>query len=388
MSAQLDLISGNDLSALSSVTQEDLMQAINKIAPLSNIGLIVASATRPDITNNPRFIRYGWLDISTPSTPVLKAYTADRTTLVDLDASWSTVSGALSSILTSMFAARSNTGGVTIGLIKTNSEYTDAGNAYYILRVASNGKDVEAVTLDSALSGGGGVALARLSTTDHGVGKFIGYSEGSAGYVSITPSTDLLGSSRIAAPTNILPGTALYLLRTNSAGTAPEWVATNAASLFAGGDIPITALAQAGTLGHVLRRNETNTAPEWAYNEYIYRSGNLTIGSSDAMIQTSVAHSLGNYPDFVSIKLVNKAANVAHGYSVGDVVDIKGFTRGSDGGPFNVSFPSDSTYSLSVTYDAGTVSFPTKNGTAFITSSAANFTLDWDVSVTLMFIRH
>lgn len=390
MSAQLDLISGNDLSALSSVTQEDLMQAINKIAPLSNIGLIVASATRPDITNNPRFIRYGWLDISTPSTPVLKAYTADRTTLVDLDASWSTVSGALSSILTSMFAARSTTGGVTIGLIKTNSGYTDAGNAYYILRVASNGKDVEAVTLDSALSGGGGVALARLSQTGIGAGKFIGYDAGVAGWVSIVPSTDLIGSSRVAVETNIVPGTALYILRTNAAGNACEWVATNAATLFAAGDIALASLVQAATAAHVLRRNDANTASEWGYNENVYRSGATTIGSTDANITglTDVAHGLGGYPDVVTVKLINKAANVAHGYSVGDVITLDGVNLATNATPFNVHFSSSALFTLSVTYDANNVNLHTKDGSALIASSPANFTADWNVSITLIRFRH
>jgi len=295
MSAQLDLISGNDLIALSSVTQEDLMQAINKIAPLSNIGLIVASATRPDITNNPRFIRYGWLDISTPSTPVLKAYTADRTVLVDLGASWTTVSGALSSILTSMFAARSATGGVTIDLIKTNSGYTDAGNGYYLLRVASNGKDVEAVSLDSALSGGGGVALARLATTGIGAGKFIGYSAGIAGYVSITPSTDLIGGSRLAVETNILPaGTPLYVPRTNAAGTAIEHVTPN--SLFANNELTIARIAAgAGTAYQTLRRNSANTGNEWAQTVKTFTSANTALTASTKILDT--AHLLGGLPD-------------------------------------------------------------------------------------------
>jgi hypothetical protein len=294
MSAQLDLISGNDLSALSSVTQEDLMQAINKVAPLSNIGLIVASATRPDITNNPRFIRYGWLDISTPSTPVLKAYTADRTVLVDLDASWTTVSGALSSILTSMFAVRSATGGVTIDLIKTNAGYTNAGNGYYLLRVAGNGKDVEAVSLDSALSGGGGVPLARLSQVGLVAGKFIGNSGGSAGYVSIIPNTDLVGSARIDIPTNVLPGTARYVARTNAAGTAPEWVTPNDA--FADNELTIARIAAgAGTAYQTLRRNSANTGNEWAQTVKTFTSANTALTASTKILDT--AHSLGGLPD-------------------------------------------------------------------------------------------
>lgn len=348
MSAQLDLISGNDLSALSSVTQEDLMQAINKVAPLSNIGLIVASTTRPDITNNPRFIRYGWLDITTPSTPVLKAYTADRTVLVDLAASWTTVSGALSSILTSMFATRSITGGVHVGLIKHNSDYSDTGGAYYLLRVASNGKDVEAVSLDSALSGGGGVGLNRLSTTGLGSGKFIGYNAGAAGYVSITPSTDLIGSSRLAVETNVLPaGTPLYVPRTNAAGTAIEHVTPN--SLFANNELAVARLLATGAATNDILRFNGTTWEKVTPTLRMVAADAINSGTLGGnAISTAVGsphvfpHGLVTIPKLVQVRLRLSAGAADAGYNANDEVDIAGYA--------STSANTNSTVSCDATY--------------------------------------
>jgi hypothetical protein len=65
MSAQFDVIAGLDISSLSSVTQAQLMQMVNQIAPLANIGGVIYGATTPDIANNPRFSRYLWIDSST-----------------------------------------------------------------------------------------------------------------------------------------------------------------------------------------------------------------------------------------------------------------------------------------------------------------------------------
>jgi hypothetical protein len=360
MSAQLDLISGNDLSALSSVTQEDLMQAINKVAPLSNIGLIVASATRPDITNNPRFIRYGWLDITTPSTPVLKAYTADRTTLVDLDASWTTVSGALSSILTSMFAARSASGGVTIDLVKTNSAYTNAGNGYYLLRVASNGKDVEAVTLDIALSGGGGVALARLDTTGIGAGKFIGYNAGVAGYVSIVPSTDLIGSSRLAVETNVLPaGTPLYVPRTNAAGTALEHVTPN--SLFANNELAVARLLATGAQANdVLRFNGTTwekVTPTLRMVAADAANSGILGSSSVGSAFQNIAHGLATIPKLIDVRLRQTNAVADIGYNQNDEVPLCAYATTSNN--VNGCYAADAT-NVQVLFHSVTGMLPTK----------------------------
>src|SRR5689334_24837608 len=90
MAQQNDLAAGFDVSSLSSATQAQLMAMVNQAAPLSNIGFLVvmdglaagaAGTGFPDVTNNPRFVRYIWLDTNpsgvTPvnrASPVFKRY--------------------------------------------------------------------------------------------------------------------------------------------------------------------------------------------------------------------------------------------------------------------------------------------------------------------------
>lgn len=78
-----DVISGLDISSLASVTQAQLVQMVNQIAPLSNVGFVLAfdgaaagaaGVGFPDVTTNPRYVRYLWIDTQNRSAPVLKRY--------------------------------------------------------------------------------------------------------------------------------------------------------------------------------------------------------------------------------------------------------------------------------------------------------------------------
>lgn len=78
-----DSLAGLDLSSLASVTQTQIMQAINQIGPLNDIGgilcfdgnsLLGAGSGFPDVTTNPRFVRYIWIDTQVRSAPSIKRY--------------------------------------------------------------------------------------------------------------------------------------------------------------------------------------------------------------------------------------------------------------------------------------------------------------------------
>lgn len=80
---QYDQQAGLDVSSLPSVSQSQLLQMINQSAPLSNIGFVLcfagdaagaAGVGFPDVTNNPRFIRYIWIDTQNPLSPSIKKY--------------------------------------------------------------------------------------------------------------------------------------------------------------------------------------------------------------------------------------------------------------------------------------------------------------------------
>jgi hypothetical protein len=330
MSQQYDFLSGKDLSAISTILQEDVMQALNQAAPLDNIGLIIVSTTRPDITNNPRFIRYIWLDISNPANVIIRQYIGDRTVLVDADVSWGQISVSNLSILTAAFAARSITGGINVGLLKLNADYSSSGgSAFYVLRVDATGKFIEAVSLDQELLDGGLVALNRLATTGLLAGKFVGFNGGVAGYVSITPSVDLIGASRIAVETNIIPGTARFVPRTNIGATALEFITPN--SLFNAGELTLDKLFITGALANdIIRMNAGATAWERVTptlrttNADAINSGTLS-GSTVATAVHTIAHNLGFVPKLVDvrIRMTNAVADI--GYNQNDEVSISGY---------------------------------------------------------------
>lgn len=247
MAAQNDIISGFDFSAVSTLTQEQLMQGINQAEPLDNIGFIIVSTTRPDITSNPRFIRFIWLDISTPSNPQIKRYVGDRTVLQDIDASWGTITLEDLAVLTGSFALRSATGGVNVALLKLNADYSPTpASAGYILRVAANGKDIEVVSVSNAL-GSGGIELDRLTLSGSGTNKYIGINAGILAYKVLSGSdfTSALGN-RLPLEGAIQPATARFVARTNAAGDAGEWVTPN--GVFNDTELEIRKLTASGQL--------------------------------------------------------------------------------------------------------------------------------------------
>jgi len=82
MASQYDLLAGLDITSLSSVTQAQLLQMVNQASPLPNIGGVIYQAATtsgtefvegangaPDVTNNPRFARYLWLNTYGGATP-------------------------------------------------------------------------------------------------------------------------------------------------------------------------------------------------------------------------------------------------------------------------------------------------------------------------------
>ena len=330
-------IAGLDLSALTEASQEQIMQAINGLEPLANIGVVVASATRPDITNNPEMINSLWLDITDPAAPVLKRYIEDRTVLVDADNSWESTEVAVASVTTAMLAARSSTGGVDIARLKANSGYTDSGNYYYVLRIAANGKDVEAVTLDTALSDGGGVGFNRISTTGIGTGKYLKSVAGALAYGYIDPSVDITAAlnNRISAPTSIEPGTANQVLCTNAGATAPEWREANAvigagvlalSSINSGGASPYDLMHYSGSAWDNAAPSLRLTAGDTANSGIVSTSGDTNPGTvagttgGNPTLHT-ITHGLSTVPKLIRVVLVQNNAAADIGWDQNDEVD-------------------------------------------------------------------
>lgn len=290
MSQQFDNIAGFDFSSLASVTQAQLLQAINQAAPLSNIGHLVvmdglaAEATGvgfPDVASNPRFVRYIWLDTNpsgvTPinrASPVFKRYIGSYTggpnnpsAPSNLYTDWEALAVADGSITTAMLRDRGAAGGVDVTRLKRNATGTaDASKRYFILRIDSAGQYVEIVSLDTAIADGGGIGLNRLNAAAIGPNKFLGATlSGTSyilGYKLLDPTNDIsaLLGNLIPATSCLAPSTAGKLLRTNRAAIpAIEWVASNGADLFSVGDILLASLAAGGAVvGDLLGHDGTN----------------------------------------------------------------------------------------------------------------------------------
>ncbi len=360
MSEQRDLIAGLDLSPLDDVSQEQTMQAINGITPLPNIGFVYVGTVRPDITNNPRMIRYLWLDITDPANPSFKRYIEDRTTLVDANASWEALGVATGAITTAMLAAVSTTGGVNLARLKTNAGYTDAGNALYALRVAANGKDIEAVLFDTLVGDAGGMSLARLSTTGIGSQKYLGNSAGALAYKTLDPVNDITAAlgNRIPIATAIVPGTALYIVRTNAAGTALEFVAPNDATLA----ITLAALSATGSAANDIIRS-TGTAWEKVTPTLRLTAGDAINSSSisASTVATQVhtfAHGLGSVPKLVQVRLRMTNAVADIGYNQNDEVDIHSYR--TDAGALVQSGVAIDATNVTVLFDTVTGMLPNK----------------------------
>lgn len=382
MSQQNYIKAGLDLSPLSSVSQEQLMQAISGSTPLPNIGFTIISTTRPDITNNPIMINFIWLDITDPANVILKRYIANRTVLVDADASWETFGVANLSVLTAMIATRSITGGVDLTRMKLNSDYSASlGSIYYLIRVAANGKDIEAVSLDTALADGGGVALARLALAGAGAQKYLGISAGALAYKYLDPANDISAAlaNQIPVSTAIAPGTALYLLRTNAAGTAAEWIAPSDASF-------ITTLAQIAAGGaatnDIIKFNGVNWVKVTPGLEIVGGSAlnNGVVSTTGAGDLTVNLHSftgfgVGTAPRLVSVVL--KCVTAGDGtYAVDDEVGVDALSDETADGQSAASVIIDKTATgnILVAFEGGaTRTLPAKAGGARTTITNARW---------------
>jgi len=227
MPTQFDFNPGLDLSSLTSATLAQVVQAISQIAPLSNIGGIYVGTTRPDITNNARFIRYLWLDITTPSNPAIKRYIGNRTSLEDADNKWTAIGVATNAITTLMIddiASRTvddANGGVDIGRLKLNADGTaTAGDIGKLLRIEANGRYVEVVALANILTNGV-VPLTALSATGGTNYYILSVSGGAISWTPFNPTNMILAGYEIPIGKLLVAAPDAYKIPVvNSTGTA------------------------------------------------------------------------------------------------------------------------------------------------------------------------
>jgi hypothetical protein len=284
MAVENDILTGLDVSALSSVSQAQLLQMINQAAPLVNKGLIVVQATTPDIGNNARYSRYIWLDSSTtPPTP--KIYNTG--TLL-----WDSLIIGAGSIVNSMISAAA-----AIAITKLAF-----GTARYIVRTNAAGNAVEYVNPNAIFTNDDVPLSAINSTAAPALVKSYLQRNATTGITSFQQvafadfaAGDLLGVSKIASGTN---GQVL-----GTVTGATTW--TDLVSLILPNTLTVDKLTGATGARQVIRRNVANNANEWAAP--VFSVENAVLDSNNIGVRfplgaatiIPIAHGLGAIPKII-----------------------------------------------------------------------------------------
>jgi len=317
MAVENDILTGLDISALTSVEQSQLLQMINQAAPLVNKGLIISQSTTPDIANNARYSRYIWLDTTTnPPTP--KIYDgAVWQSLILADGSITNVKvNAAAAIAitklafgTARYIVRTNGAGNALEFCNPNALFTN--NDVPVTAIDITGAPATVRSYLQRDAGGAITAWKQIAFTDFAAG-------------------DLIGVNKI-----------------NSSGVNNQVLATvtgvttwaDLVSLIADNTIGAAKLTGAANALQTIRRNSTNTANEWATpilsKEFIVTSNDLgTDFNLGAPRRQVYAHGLGAIPKLVRGVLICSTGEL--GYSINDEVDIdalyKGVAAGDDQG--------------------------------------------------------
>jgi len=319
MSSQYDFQAGFDISGLASVTQTQLMQMVNQIAPLTNIGGVIimsgASSAHPDVTNNPRFARYIWIDNQDTDVPVLKLYDGSG----DTYAAWVSGTVADGSITTAKLAQYAVTL-LASDEASTNVAYrhdaaADVTKANYLLRLDSNGRYVEIASLATVMTNYQ-LLPNQIAVGSASDGQVLMYTTaaGVAGWATLAVSS-LISAGSITLD-KLATGTANYLMRAGSAGV-PEFVVNNdlTATLFANHSIRLITLDVTGaTTKDRIYFNGTS----WVRYTPFYGAGSGT--TLPAVSGTSsAAHALGVVPRNFNLLLVANGAD--NGYATGDALN-------------------------------------------------------------------
>lgn len=334
---QFDFNPGIDVTGLSSVTQAQLQQMVAQMVGVDNIGGILvgsgAASSHPDVTNNPRFIKYIWLDTQTANSVLLKVY--QGTYPSDLYADWSTVAIADNAITAAKLAnyAVSVLNGSGANKIALKQDGTaDSTKALYLLRIDAAGQYVEVVSANSVV---GGLTLQpnKLDVSAATDGMVLQY-DSSLGYAT-WKAISISGLITVGSLPydRLLVGTAGYLLRFNNITGVPEQVVNNdltaAGNLFASHSIRLITL---DVTGAAAKDDILFDGTSWVKNTAYYNANVGTLPTADGVF-APFAHGLtvagvATTPRTFEPFLICISAEV--GYAIGDKIPIVGLSSGTD----------------------------------------------------------
>jgi len=381
--AQFDFEAGIDLTALTSVSQSQLMQAINQIAPLSNIGGVLfglpATYDETFMVANPRCERYVLVD--TTAEPYQLKTWQDSTN------EW--VSG------TNNITAGSQ---IAFGILDIEgldaAIHVDPGTATakQVYRRNSAGTGFEfADPTELFTAGSDEVLLTFLEYTSATEGQLLAITSGVPAWIDYDPNADITAASLDL--NKLKNGTANYLIARDSGGVVVEKSNDDSSgagflpAATTGVGINISKLripaGGAADAGKVLRAIDTTGASlEWEFNEKIKRVIAQPIGTAGGLI-ANVAHDLGGIPDVINAYLVTTATGAANtGFALGTRIKVDALTKST--GVVHPFVVSCSATNVAVTLSQDTpYTLVKSDGTAVFTFTLAaantldaNFTLD------------
>jgi len=238
---QYDFEAGLDPTALAQITSVQLLQMINQLYPVANIGGVIYQSTTPDVANNPRFARYAWLD-STTDAPVLKVYN-------DVLLTWGALPVADASITAAKLAnyAVSVLNGSGAPKIAYKQDGTaDATVASFVLGLDAAGQYVEVSNLTLRIQATS-ISTDKLTSGAVSDGMILQWSAAQGKYVPVSLSVSGLISANSVTPDRLTNSTPGYILKA-AAGTG-VWTAVSTDdktnNIFANGSIPVGRLYSA-----------------------------------------------------------------------------------------------------------------------------------------------
>ena len=341
MSLQFDFLAGLDISSLSSVTQAQLMQMVNQIAPLSNIGAVIYGTTTPDVANNPRFARYLWIDSSTigASTQATPKYYNTTTS------AWVSVTVPSASIGDAQLAAH---------VEALTHMFNAAGASAHggkVLVYDASGTLVTQVTKESLVNAVS-ILLSQISTSGAALNNVIKNTSTGPAWSTINLVTDV-GVSKLPLA-NLEIGTAGYLLQ--MVGGTPTWVNnddSSGAGFLPSGTaaigIPVSKL-KLGAANQIISMNTAGTAI--AYTTQALRVGTtapisvtglpVSGGVTLATGAVEIAHGFGFVPKLFRVVAVlgaslDTTSTASQTYAVGDEVEINSFESSGNNMAFAIT---------------------------------------------------
>lgn len=322
MAVDYPLTPGYDPTSDTEITSAELLQMISLATPKGGFGFVIIGSAAPDTALNPWMVRCLWIDNSDANDIVVRQYDT-------VGGGWEAIGLADGSVTNDKIASQTIKG--------TEKFALDGGTAYQIYRINAGGTAWEVVDPSDVFTVGS-FALDKLVAGTEG--QFLVVSGSSAAWATLGSShvNTALGSGGLPI-SRIAPGSPLYVLRTQSDGSAPEWVpSTDVVTLssvqgalsfnklgfdfmeLAGAD-KVPTMNSSGTAWSFIDKSTLAATPQLTVGTLI--STDLILTANGGISPYSVAHTLGVLPVIVTARLKCITTHSSHGFHTGDYLDIK-----------------------------------------------------------------